>query len=96
MNLLSLLVQQRLEGGYELQVWRRRDIVVTLELVEEADTEVARGRVEHFTHGDAALAHLFFHLYFLQKPRRHRRQSVFRPRLQTRQTIGVTWHQFMR
>ena len=87
---LPLLVEKRLEGGDELQVWRGRDVVVTLQLVEEADAEVARRRVEHLAHGDAAVPYLFVHLHLLEESRRHSRQSVLRPCLQTRYMGQVT------
>ena len=88
-NLLSLLVQQALEGVNQLEVGGRGHVVVSLQLQEVARGEVASGGVELLTHGDAPLTLVVTHVNLLQETRGHRRQGVLRPRLETENGINV-------
>ena len=86
-DLRSLLVKQRFERVDQFQVRRRRDVVVTFELEQEAIRQRLRRDVEVLAHVDTAAALVVRHLDLVEEARRHRLQRVFRPFLRMRTNV---------
>ena len=77
----SLAIQQCLKGVDKLQVGGRGDIVVSLQLQEEALRQVPGTGVELLAHLNTALQDVITHLYFLEEPLGYSLQGILRPRL---------------
>jgi len=75
-DLSALVVQQRLEGVDHLEVRRRRDVVVPLQLAEEPVAQSQRRRMELLAHLDAAATYRVVHLDVAEETRRHRLRAI--------------------
>lgn len=81
-HFLPLPVQQILERADELQIGRRRDIIVASQLEPEVLRQILRRRVKVLAHLDAGVTLVLRHVDLAEELGRDREQRVLRPRLQ--------------
>jgi len=84
-------IQEIFERVDELQIGRRRDVIITSQLPEEILCQLLRGRMEILTHRDAGVTFVFWQVKLAEELRGNREQGILGPGLQP--VDGAAVHQ---